>query len=256
LKFTPKEKFHSIHTHADPNILPYLKKKFNSLFFKLKSWCFQKYICHIPVGQKFREEIDLKEQAVLTPGLYLWGWLIWGLAQKWLVWSWSSPENFINISSFHHNIFKCFSRMDRHTGTCHLIHLQRGQNCYYLFDATFVLLIVFMKDKYFKYFRTNCDRKNLVHFFQIKLWSIVRKWISKNWVQMDNSSFWIWSSTLFNMSKRYWKIFLQRKFYFSFYRIFGLLWFIFLLFMIVSFVYINSSTQVPLLSRKQHLTQV
>jgi hypothetical protein len=29
-----------------------------------------------------------------------------------------------------------------------------------------------------------------------------------------------------------------------------------LLFMIVSFVYINSSTQVPLLSRKQHLTQV
>jgi len=41
--------------------LPYLKnKKFNSYFYKL-SPDVSKYICQIPVGQKLREEIDLKE---------------------------------------------------------------------------------------------------------------------------------------------------------------------------------------------------
>ncbi len=53
--------------------------------------------------------------------------------------------------------------------------LTEGQNCYVLFNATFVLLAVFIKDKYFKYFRTNCDQKNLIHFFQIMLWNILQK---------------------------------------------------------------------------------
>ncbi len=76
-----------------------------------------KNVCDNPVGQKRREDIDFMEIGhFLAQGHTLEAGGSETDAQKLLVQSWNSPENFIKIHSFHRRLFS-FSRgqTDRHT---------------------------------------------------------------------------------------------------------------------------------------------
>jgi hypothetical protein len=77
-------------------VLPQISK-FDSLFFSSSSYVSKK-VCHIPVGQKLREEIDFEELVCFWTRAGPWM-----LAQKLLLGSWTGPEKLIKI--IHQNIY-------------------------------------------------------------------------------------------------------------------------------------------------------
>jgi hypothetical protein len=91
-------------------------------------------------------------------GRNLWAGLSDSPAQKLLARSWTGPENFINILSFHQKLFNFLIRTDRqtqtdrHTDTRTPIHIRAGEIflCLFLIHfhfTTFALLTPFVKDK-------------------------------------------------------------------------------------------------------------
>jgi len=112
-------------------------------FFKPWSWGFLKGMSH-PCSTKTQGGDRFSRNRLFSAqGHNPWGRLGVTPAQKILVRSWTGPENFIKILSFHQNLFNFFLK-DRHPYTGGQIFFMPVFDTFHF--NTFALLTPFMKD--------------------------------------------------------------------------------------------------------------
>jgi hypothetical protein len=77
-------------------------------------------------------------------------WLIYDPHPKFLVQSWTGPENFIKICSFHQKLFNCFSKTERHMASHP--HTDEQKSLMHILDTfyftTTILLTLFVKENH------------------------------------------------------------------------------------------------------------